>query len=83
MKKPGMRGKTLASTTRRPSVPRTRKSLVRTASGPVPILQVQEAWWPPSAVTDELCDGDVAGDVRAGCVLEFKLAAAARLHQIV
>ena len=31
---------------RRPSVPRTRKSLVRTASGPVPILQVQEAWWP-------------------------------------
>ena len=37
----------------------------------------------PSAVADELCDRDVAGDVRAGCVLEFKLAAAARLHQIV
>ena|ERR1700722_7935090 len=36
----------------------------------------------PSAVADELCDGDVAGDVRPGWVLEFKLAADARLHQI-
>src|SRR5271165_6738238 len=47
MKKPGMRGKTLASTTRRPVVPCTRKSLVNTpplSAGPMG--QVHEAWWP-------------------------------------
>src|SRR5882757_1679492 len=44
MKKPGMRGKTEASTTRKPVVPCTRKSLVRTPPAfRGPMAQVQDA----------------------------------------
>ena len=48
MKKPGMRGKTEASTTRRPPTPRTLKSLSSTASASpsLPIAQVPQAWCP-------------------------------------
>ena len=48
MKKPGIFGNTEASTTRRFSTPRTRKSLSSTAfsSSSVPIGHVHEAWCP-------------------------------------
>mgnify|MGYP003578253782 CR=1 FL=1 len=47
MKKPGMRGKTDASTTRSPSVPWTRKSLVTTPSASRgPMGHVPQAWCP-------------------------------------
>src|SRR5919106_29748 len=47
MKKPGIRGKTEASTTRKPSVPCTRKSLVSTPPfSRGPMGQLHEAWWP-------------------------------------
>src|SRR5262249_49892891 len=51
IKKPGMRGNTEASTTRRPRAPRTRKSPSSTAPGSpsLPILQVPQAWWPQAS----------------------------------
>ena len=47
MKKPGMRGKTEASTTRRPRHAVDAKVAVEHAAlVAAPIAQVHEAWWP-------------------------------------